>query len=123
LPIVPLVEVDLDAAVPNTGHNTARKLPNVAEEFHPCIEQNKRFIPNYGERYRVGERISTGFVESTMNRVVRKLFCKRQQMPWRKRAAHLLLQTRVKILSCELGSVVRRWYPDSPVEEDEDQAA
>jgi hypothetical protein len=25
------------------------------------IKNNKRFIPNYGERYRYGERISTGF--------------------------------------------------------------
>jgi hypothetical protein len=30
------------------------------------------FIPNYGERYRHGERISTGFVESTVNQVVSK---------------------------------------------------
>jgi hypothetical protein len=56
LPIVQVVEMDLDAAVPNTGYNTARTLPNTAEGFHPCIEQNKRFIPNYGERDRCCKR-------------------------------------------------------------------
>jgi hypothetical protein len=41
---------------------------------------NRRLIPNYGERYRNGEAIATGFVESTVNEVVSKRFCKKQQM-------------------------------------------
>lgn len=36
--------------------------------------------PYDGERYRDGERISTGFVESPVNQVISKRFCKRQQM-------------------------------------------
>jgi hypothetical protein len=36
---------------------------------------------------------------------------------WTKRGAHLLLQTRVKTLNCELASVFQRWYPDMQVEE------
>ena len=36
-------------------------------------------IPNYGERYRHGEAITTSFVESTVNKVVSKRFCKKQQ--------------------------------------------
>jgi hypothetical protein len=31
--------------------------------------------------------------------------------------AHLLLQTRVKTLNGELGSLFKRWYPDLEVEE------
>jgi hypothetical protein len=31
------------------------------------IANNQAFIPNYGERYRQGDRISTGFVESAVN--------------------------------------------------------
>jgi hypothetical protein len=50
------------------------------EEFRTYIERNRAFIPNYGERYHHGERISTGFVESTVNQVVSKRFCKKQQM-------------------------------------------
>jgi hypothetical protein len=48
--------------------------------------------------------------------VVSKRFCKRQQMQWTKRGAHLLLQTWVKTLNGELGAVFKRWYPDMPVE-------
>ena len=76
-----------------------------------------RFIPNYGERWRCGEAIATGFVESTVNQVISKRFCKKQQMQWTKRGAHLLLQTRVKTLNGELGEVFKRWYPDMQVEE------
>jgi hypothetical protein len=36
-----------------------------------CIAANKPFIPNYGDRYRNGETISTAFVESAVNHVVR----------------------------------------------------
>jgi hypothetical protein len=87
------------------------------QEFRTYIERNGGFIPNYGERWRYGEAIATGFVESTVNQVVSKRFCKRQQMQWTKRGAHLLLQTRVKTLNRELGSMFKRWYPDMQVEE------
>ena len=36
---------------------------------------------------------------------------------WSNRGAHLLLQTRVKTLNRELGTVFKRWYPDMEVEE------
>src|SRR5262245_56794465 len=57
--------MDVDGAVAITGDVTARKLLKAIEEFHTYIERNPAFIPNYGERYRSGERISSGFVEST----------------------------------------------------------
>jgi hypothetical protein len=57
-------------------------------------------------------------VESTVNQVVSKRFCKKQQMQWSKRGAHLLLQTRVKTLNGELSSVFKRWYPDLQLEEE-----
>jgi len=122
LQVVQSVEMALDAAA-YTGDGTARKLYKAVEEFHTYIANNKRFIPNYGERYRAGERISTGFVESTVNQVISKRFCKKQQMQWTKHAAHLLLQMRVKTLNHELRAVFRRWYPDFPVEEEEEPQA
>jgi hypothetical protein len=109
--------MDLDVAVATTGGGTARKLLKAVEEFHTYIERNRAFIPNYGERYRYGERISTGFVESTVNQVISRRFCKKQQMQWTKRGAHLLLQTRVKTLNQELGTMFQRWYPDLQLEE------
>jgi hypothetical protein len=58
-----------------------------------------------------GERISTAFVESTINQLVSRRFVKKQQMQWILRGAHLLLQTRTKVLNDELEEVSRRWYP------------
>ena len=66
---------------------------------------------NYGERYRHGERISTGFVESTVNQVISKRFCKKQQMAWTPRGAHLLLQIRTRVLNGDWEATFREWYP------------
>jgi hypothetical protein len=30
------------------------------EELHTYVERNQEFVPNYGERYRNGERIEEG---------------------------------------------------------------
>jgi hypothetical protein len=99
-----------------------KPLVKAVDEFCTYIENNAHLIPNYGERYRHGEAITTGFVESTVNQVVSKQFCKKQQMQWSKRGAHLLLQTRVKTLNGELSSMFKRWYPDMQVEELADAA-
>ncbi len=64
-----------------------RKLLKQLGEFNGYIQNNREFIPNYGERYRNGERISTGFAESTVNQVVSKRMVKRQQMAWTERGA------------------------------------
>jgi hypothetical protein len=94
------------------AHSTAAgKLAAGMSEFEIYIRNNREFIPNFGERYRQGERISTAFVESTINQVVSRRFVKKQQMQWTLRGAHLLLQTRTNVLNNELEAVFRRWYP------------
>ena len=95
----------------DNSHDTARKLLKAVEEFHTYIENNQGFIPNDGERYRHSERISTGFVESTVNQVISKRFCKRQQMQWTPRGAHLLLQIRTRVLNGDWEATFREWYP------------
>jgi hypothetical protein len=50
-------------------------------------------------------------VESTVNQVVSKRMVKKQQMAWTERGAHLLLQTRTRVLNGELDETFRRWYP------------
>ncbi len=50
-------------------------------------------------------------MESTINQVVSRRFVKKQQMSWTLKGAHLLLQTRTKVLNNELEDVFRRWYP------------
>ena len=87
------------------------------------IGNNRHLIPNYGQRYHDGEAIATGFVESTVNEVVSKRFCKKQQMQWSKLGAHLLLQTRVKTLNGDLGAIFKCWYPDMDIEVEEMPAA
>ena len=80
-------------------------------EMDSYIANNQAFIPNYGERYRQGDRISTGFVESAVNYVVAKRFTKRQQMQWSPKGAHLLLQMRTRVLNGELEQTFRDWHP------------
>jgi hypothetical protein len=88
-----------------------KKLSRALDEFGTYIDNNAGAIVNYGERYRCGERISTGFVESTINQLVAKRFVKKQQMRWTPRGAHLLLQVRVQVLNNELGAAFQRWHP------------
>ena len=59
-----------------------KKLARALDEFATYIDNNSDAIVNYGERYRCGERLSTGFVESAVNQVVAKRFMKKQQMRW-----------------------------------------
>ncbi len=87
------------------------KIQEYVDEFKTYIERNSGSLVNYGERYRAGERISTGFTESAVNYVVNKRFSKRQQMQWTQAGAHLLLQTRTRVLNGDLEKVFERWYP------------
>lgn len=70
--------MDLDDI--ETVYASIKALRKAANEFETYIRNNKDMIPNYAERRRYGERVSTGFVESTVNTVVGKPFGKRQQM-------------------------------------------
>jgi hypothetical protein len=88
-----------------------RKLLRALREFDGYLRANGAWIPNYGERHRNGEMISSAFVESTINQVVSKRMVKRQQMRWTPRGAHLLLQVRTRVLDDELTAAFRRWYP------------
>ena len=89
-----------------------RKLLKAVREFGIYITANRRFIPNYGDRYRHGETISTAaFVESAINQVVSKRMVKKQQMRWTDRGAHLLLQVRTRVLNEERRSTLSHWYP------------
>ena len=103
------LEVDLDVEDPGPEQ---RKLQRAVAEFSGYIRANAGCIPNYGERYRAGEAISSAFVESAVNQVVSKRMVKKQQMRWSPRGAHLLLQIRAHVLNDELGAVFHRWYPE-----------
>jgi len=70
----------LDLQLIRAHSAAAEKLAAGITEFEIYIRNNREFIPNFGERYRQGERISTAFVESTINQVVSRRFAKKQQM-------------------------------------------
>jgi hypothetical protein len=88
-----------------------RKLASALGELATYITNNVGHVVNYGERFRAGERISTGFVESAINQIVDKRCDKRQSMRWTPRGAHLLLQTRTRVLNGDLDQLIRRRYP------------
>lgn len=88
-----------------------KKFARLTAEFATYIANNIDAIPNYGERWRYGERISTAFVESAVNVVIDKRMSKRQQMQWTKRGAHHLLQVRARTLDGTLRSTFEAWYP------------
>jgi hypothetical protein len=109
LPCIDWLVDDLEAI--ETDYPGMKALRKAADEFHTYIANNAGMIPNYAERRRYGERVSTAFVESTVNVVVGKRFSKRQQMRWSKEGAHLLLQTRTRALDGTLRRKFEQWYP------------
>ena len=109
LQIVEDLECDLDSDVDRTERET--KLLKAVSEFHHYIEVNRAFIPNYGDRYRHGETITTSFAESTVNQVISRRMVKQQQMRWTERGAPLLLPVRTRVLKDELRATFECWYP------------
>ena len=109
LEVVEELECQLEAL--EESSEKQRKLLKAVKEFSHYISANKTFIPNYGDRYRHGETISTAFVESAVNYVVSKRMVKKQQMRWSERGAHLLLQVRTQVLNDDLRETFCSWYP------------
>src|SRR5690349_10664311 len=95
----------------DSGYPGRTRLAKAATGLASYIADNAVAIPDYSERWHNGERISTAFVESTVNLVVSRRFAKKQQMQWSKTGAHFLLQTRTRILDGTLRDLFTRWYP------------
>jgi len=93
-----------------------KKLLKTVREFGGYIATNQQFIPDYGDRYRNEETITTSFVESAVNQVVSKRFVKAQQMRWSQHGAHLLLQIRTHVLNKDLRARFQQWYPGMAAE-------
>jgi hypothetical protein len=87
-------------------------------EFRGYVRINQDHIPNYGERHRCGEAISSAVAESAVNQVISRRMVKKQQMRWSPAGAHLLLQIRTRVLNNDLAADFHRWYPGftGPVE-------
>jgi hypothetical protein len=61
--------IDLETLQPD---DEPSKLLTAVREFNSYLRANADRIPNYGERRRAGEAISTAFTESTVNQVISK---------------------------------------------------
>jgi hypothetical protein len=53
------------------------QLAKAVMEFRTSIVRNGRFMANCHERWRYGESIAMGFVESTVNIAMSKRFCEK----------------------------------------------
>ena len=65
-----LASLILDLDLLPARSTATEKLGQSVGEFTTYIRNNIDFIPNFGERYRQGDTITTAFVESTINQVV-----------------------------------------------------
>ena len=94
-----------------------RALARAVADFQRYVERNRHTIPDYGARWRVGQTISTAFIESVVNRLLSKRFAKKQSMQWTPAGAHLLLQLRAQTLNGDLPATFRAWYPSFSTED------
>jgi hypothetical protein len=74
-------------------------------------ESNRDLIPDYGDRRRHGEAISSSIAESAVNQVISRRFVKKQQMRWQPETAHLLLQVRTRTPNGKLRETFQHWWP------------
>jgi hypothetical protein len=109
LQVIEVLEADLDT---DGATPAQRKLRQAVTEFGGYVRANGAWIPDYGDRHRNDEPISSAFVESAVNQVVSTRMVKQQQRRWSPRGAHLLLQIRTRVLNDDdLPAAFRRWYP------------
>jgi hypothetical protein len=59
-------------------------------------------MPTYGERWRYGEAIATGVVESKVNQVISTRGVQKQ-MTWPRRGARVLLELRTRVRNLTSG--------------------
>ena len=103
------------------GTGRSRPRPTVvstlASDLLRYLQNNVDSLPNYGLRWRTGQRISSAFVESAVNQIIDKRMSKSQQMRWDPKSAHQLLQVRVRVIDGLLRDDFARWYPGFPANE------
>jgi hypothetical protein len=104
-------ELATDVVALNSDYPGLQRFAKAAAGLVTYLDNNAAAIPDYSERQRYAEPISTAFIESTVNLVVGKRFAKKQKMQWSKAGAHLLLQTRTQTLDGTLRETFRKWYP------------
>jgi len=75
------------------------KLGNALLDTIRYLELNADSLPDYGKRFRIGMRISTGFAESAVNEIIAKRMNKKQQMRWSRHTVQHFLDVRIHVLN------------------------
>jgi hypothetical protein len=74
------------------------------------LDANADALPNFGDRYRAGQAISTAFAESAVNQIIATRMIKRQQMRWNRDSVQPFLTVRVAVLNNTLEEAFRTWH-------------
>src|SRR5271166_1835400 len=112
------VDIHLMIAEAEAGRSTLIEQVRVRlAELWSYLTANQTRLINYGREYRLGHRISTARVESTVDQLVDWRMEKKQHMRWTKTGAQMLLHARCALINCELGKYTG-WSPsDSSLEQ------
>jgi len=86
------------------------KLGNALLDTIRYLELNADSLPDYGKRFRIGMRISTGFAESAVNEIIAKRMNKKQQMRWSRHTVQHFLDVRIHVLNGTLEEAFRFWH-------------
>ena len=86
------------------------KLARMLSDMIRYLELNADSMPDYGKRYRAGQRISTGFVESAVNEIIAKRMVKKQQIRWNRYTVQSFLDVRIHVLNGTLEDAFRQWH-------------
>lgn len=107
------------AETPKFGERLAQ-LDYRLREFFDYLQNNRGTTINYGKLHRAGQPISTAMAESAVNQVLNHRMCKRQQMRWTPRGAHLLAQVRCAVINGDLNAKLEesRAQCEEPIGED-----
>jgi hypothetical protein len=93
------------------GNEARAKVIKFLDELRKYVHNNRATIPNYAERHRAGEPISSATAEATVNHVIARRMVKQQQMRWSPTGAHHILQIRTRTLDGQLDHDINRWHP------------
>jgi hypothetical protein len=93
--------------------NSLKQLDYRLREFFDYLQNNRGTTINYGKLHRAGQPISTAMAESAVNQVLNQRMCKRQQMRWTPRGAHLLAQVRCAVINGDLTAKLREYKAQS----------
>jgi len=96
-----------DPKVLRQTRHARRRLVDVLD----YLTNNVDSLIDYRAWQRAGRRVSTGFVESAINRIVGRRMCKSQHMRWSRLGAHGVVQVRVALLNNELKALSQKHAP------------